>query len=158
MIRNRQVNGSTNYSRAAPAFHPEDPRMHMLIEALDYKHTGRPLTCTTAARSVEELARQCGVQWLTPLYDEECTREQVLLAVRQMTSKCGPDDVFVLYFAGHGASPEDGASTRGGGGEEGESLVLVDRNGQVSSSTLLPGAELSDAVLEGCREETRVLF
>lgn len=135
--------------------------MHMLILALDYKYTGRPLTCTTAARSVEELARQCGAQWLTPMYDEECTREKVLHAVQQMTSKCGPDDVFIFYFAGHGASAEDGSGTAASSpqaGDAGDSFVLVDRNGQVSSSTLLSGHELASAVFAGCREETRVLF
>lgn len=153
-IRNQQVNGQTNYRRAAPIFHQEDHRMHMLIVALDYKHTGRPLTCTIAARNVEELARQCGVQWIVPIYDDECTRDAVLGAVRQMTSKCGPDDVFIFYFAGHGTHREDAT----GQATEEETFVLVDRNGQVSASTLLRGDDLASAILEGCKHETRILI
>jgi len=154
-VLNRQVDGSTNYKRAAPIFHRGDHKMHVLIVATDYKHTGRPLSCVAAARGVEELSRQCGVQWLTSLYDDECTPERVLKAVEQTTSKCGPDDVYVLYFAGHGMGAEHTGAEAAGAGE---SLVLVDRNGQVSSSTLLPGDELAGAVLDGVSPETRVLF
>lgn len=125
--------------------------MHMLIAALDYKQTGRPLTFSIASRNVEELARQCGVQWLTALYEEECTVQAVTSAVKQMTSKCGPDDVFLFYFAGHGQPASEEQDT-------GDAFVLVDRNGQVSGSTLLPFAELSRTITESCAPETRVLF
>jgi len=154
-VLNRQVDGSTNYKRAAPIFHRGDHKMHVLIVATDYKHTGRPLSCVAAARGVEELSRQCGVQWLTSLYDDECTPERVLRAVEQTTSKCGPDDVYVLYFAGHGMDAKDAGAQADGAGS---SFVLVDKNGLVSSSTLLPGGELCSAVLGGVRPETRVLF
>mmetsp|Transcript_34537 Transcript_34537/g.98208 ORF Transcript_34537/g.98208 Transcript_34537/m.98208 type:complete len:336 (+) Transcript_34537:60-1067(+) len=150
-IKNQQVYGSSNYRRAAPAFH-ESHRTHMLIVALDYTRTGRPLSCSHAAKAVEEMSRQCGVQWLKTVYGDDCTREAVLAAVSEMTARCGPNDVFVLYFAGHGASPSGDAS------RSGESLVLVDRYSQVSSSTLLPGDELASAVIEGTHPETRVIF
>ena len=46
----------------------EDHRMHMLIVALDYKRTGRPLDCVTHARNVEELARRAApASWETRL-------------------------------------------------------------------------------------------
>lgn len=155
-VQNHQVNGQSRYKRAAPIFHqPEDHRIHMIIVALDYKHSGRPLTSTTAARNIEELARQCGVQWIKPMYDDECTKEGILDEVKRMTSKCGPEDVFILYFAGHGMSTK----VKGGQAEEVDALVLLDRNGQVSPSTLLRGDELAREVLDGCKHETtRILI
>jgi len=159
-VHNQQVNGQTNYKRCAPIFHREDHKMHMLIVALDYRHTGRPLNCVTHARNIEELARQCGVQVLVPMYDEQCTKEAVLNAIKVMGSKCGPDDFFLFYFAGHGASGVGDALP----GEPGhdpradEAVVLVDKSGRVSSESIVLGDDLSDAILKSVQGETRILL
>mmetsp|Transcript_52080 Transcript_52080/g.149323 ORF Transcript_52080/g.149323 Transcript_52080/m.149323 type:complete len:271 (+) Transcript_52080:2-814(+) len=86
-----------------------------------------------------------------PLYNEECTRDAVLRAARQMASKCGEEDVFVFYFAGHGTAAEDA-------GADSNSFVLVDKNGQVSASTLLSGDELLSEVFQVLPQHTRVLL
>jgi len=125
--------------------------LHVLIVALDYARTNRPVTYTTTARNVEELARQCGVHWLTTLYDEDATRSALSAALKQMTARCGPDDVFVFYFAGHGAVSGDTP-------DSGDAFVLVDQNGKVSAKTLVPSDEVARAVLEGCHPDTRVVF
>lgn len=154
IVRNQQVNGQSTYKRAAPIWHAqsvEPPRIHMVIAGLDYKYTRRPLTCTSAAKSVEELARQCGVQWLIPLYEEDCTKEAVLRAVKQLASKCGPNDFFIFYFAGHGSGAEDFGGTS-------HAFVLLDKHGEVSASTLLPGDELTGTVQQCAKKDTRILF
>lgn len=156
-IQNQQVSGQANYKRAAPIFHNEEHKMHMLIVAMDYKRTGRPLSCTTDAKNVEELARQSGVQWLVPLYDEQCTKEAVLRAIRSMGQKCGPDDYFIFYFAGHGTNTVDAQAADEVDGHD-EAFVCVDKNGQVSPATLLSDSEFCAAVLSSCQLETRILI
>jgi len=160
-VYNHQVNGQTNYKRCAPIFHREDHKMHMLIVALDYKRTGRPLDCVTHARSVEELARQCGVQVLVPMYDTQCTKEAVLSAIKVMGAKCGPDDFLVVYFAGHGASGVGGGASLPGAEDDpraDEAVVLVDKGGHVSAETALRCDVLADAVLRSVQPETRILL
>jgi len=149
--QNRQVNGHANYKRAAPIFHKEDHRMHMLIVALDYDDTGRPLTSSTDAKHVEDLARQCGVQHIRTLYNEQCTKEAVLGAIRHAASECGADDYFIFYFAGHCTDMRDAD------GEE-EALVCVNRRGQVSPETLVSDTEFCASVIPALHPETRALI
>jgi len=156
-LHNQQVNGQTNYKRCAPIFHKQDHRMHMLIVALDYKRTGRPLDCVTHARNVEELARQCGVH-VQKLYDEECTREAVLGAVKAAGAKCRPDDFFMVYFAGHGSAGTDvGESLPSPEADPAadDAIILVDKGGQFSE---LKCDALADRVLRSVPPETRILL
>mmetsp|Transcript_139268 Transcript_139268/g.388660 ORF Transcript_139268/g.388660 Transcript_139268/m.388660 type:complete len:345 (-) Transcript_139268:45-1079(-) len=159
-VQNRQVNGQANYKRAAPIFHHEDHRIHMLIAAMDYESTGRPLTCTIDARSMEELAQQCGVRGLRALYNEQCTKEAVLGALQKLGSECGPDDYFIFYFAGHGANLRDAGGEEGGEEADGqeEALVCVNCKGQVSFETLLSDGEFCSQVLRSIHMETRILI
>mmetsp|Transcript_116152 Transcript_116152/g.259636 ORF Transcript_116152/g.259636 Transcript_116152/m.259636 type:complete len:343 (+) Transcript_116152:106-1134(+) len=155
-VQNQQVNGQANYKRAAPIFHQEEHRINMLVVAMDYKATGRPLTCTTDARNIEELARQCGVQELVSMYDEQCTREAVLNAIQRMCSMCGPDDYFIFFYAGHGTNVQDVSGDEAD--NQDEAFVCVDRRGQVSADTLLVDDEFCKTVLESCQPETRILI
>lgn len=155
-VQNHQVNGQANYKRAAPIFHDEDHRTHMLVVALDYGRTGRPLTCTTDAKNIEELARQCGVHELVTLLDEQCTREAMLGAIKQMGSKCGPDDYFLFYFAGHGAHLLDTGCAEAD--EPGEAFVCVNRKGKVSPQSLISGDEFGMEVISALPTETRILL
>lgn len=156
-VTNHQVNGQANFTRAAPMFHYEqDHRMHMLLVAVDYENTGRPLTCTTDARNVEELAKYCRMQTLVALYSEQCIKEDVLAAIRQIGSKCGPDDYFVFYFAGHGTNLADALGDEGKSQEE--AFVFVNRKGQVSSDTLLSDEELCCEIISSLPVEARILI
>mmetsp|Transcript_74188 Transcript_74188/g.172066 ORF Transcript_74188/g.172066 Transcript_74188/m.172066 type:complete len:344 (-) Transcript_74188:86-1117(-) len=155
-VQNRQVSGQSKYKRAAPIFHQEDHHMHMLIAALDYEGSRRPLSCSTEARSVEELARQCGVQGLKTMYNEQCTKEALLAALRQLGSQCGPDDYFIFYFAGHGTGLGDAGGDEVDG--EQEAFVCVNRTGQVSPETLLSDDDFCAQVLPSLHMETRILM
>ncbi|CAL1133491.1 unnamed protein product [Cladocopium goreaui] len=58
--RNVQVNGASNYKRAAPIFHSEDHRIHLLILALDYSNSKQRLPSVIDAKHIEDL-----VGWLS---------------------------------------------------------------------------------------------
>jgi len=160
-VQNELVNGQANFDKAAPVFlHEEDHAAHMLLVAINYNHTNRPLTCTTDARNMEELGEQSCVRTLSALYDEQCTKEAVLQAVRSVGQKCRPDDFFVMYFAGHGANMSDadfenGEETKG---PRDEALMCVNDMGGVSPTTLLSNSELCAEVLAAVPPETRTLF
>lgn len=135
----------------------------MVILAMDYSATGRPLSCKSTAAAVEDLAKQCGVQSLVTLYDERCTKEVVLETIRRTGQQCGADDWLIVYFAGHGSTPasQDRPARRLDDEEPGrldEVFICVDRNGNASPATQLFASELSHAVLSSCRTETRIIF
>lgn len=174
-VQNEQVCGQPNYSRAAPIFHFEaviaewacklnqdqlddlmdhtqkEHRMHMLIVALDYKRSSNPLTCTIDAKYVEEFARKCGVNQVLPLYDEECSKDAVLKAIQKVGSNCGPEDIFIFYYAGHGLSGKEVTAE--------EAFALLDqRTGKVAPESLLQGSDFCRAILNSCLKETRILI
>lgn len=155
-VHNRQVNGQSNYKRAAPVFHNEDHRMHMLVVAMNYDCTSRPLTNSTDAKNVEELARQCGVQSLQAFYNEQCTKDVVLGALRQLASECGPDDYLICYLAGHGTDLSDARGREADGQQE--AFVCVNRRGQVSPETVISDSEFCEQVLPLLHADTRILI
>jgi len=160
-VLNELVNGQANFDKAAPVFlHEEDHQAHMLLVAMDYSHTNRPLTCSIDARNMEELGEQSCVRTLSAIYNEQCTKEAVLQAIRTVGSKCRPDDFFVIYFAGHGANMSDAASEGGDEtkGPHDEALMCVNNMGGVSPQTLLSSSELCAEVLGTVPPETRTLF
>jgi len=89
------------------------------------------------------------------MYNEECTKEAVLGALRQLASDCGPDDYFIIYFAGHGTDVRDEGGDEAGARQE--AFVCVNRRGQVSPETLISDREFCAQVLKVLHEEARVL-
>jgi len=140
-------------------------KTRMLIVALDYNNDTAtaspiaekgPLTCTTDAKNVEDLANKCGCD-VTSLYNEQCTKENVLAAITKVGQSCKRDDFFVFYFAGHGTQIKD----INGDEEDGldEAFVLVNKSGQVTSDTLLIDDDFSEAMYQSCQDpRTRVLI
>lgn len=127
----------------------------MLIVALDYKRTGNPLTCSIDGRNMEKLAAACGVRDVTAMYDEQCTKENVLAALEEVGGRCGDDDYFVFYYSGHGTQvdDEDGDEDEG----QDEALCLVDAQGQISYNTLLIDDELCECLTDNIDEGVRII-
>merc|ERR1711920_671227 len=98
---------------------------------------------------------QCGVQNLVAMYDEQCTRENVLAAIEEVGGRCGEDDYFVLYYSGHGTQVED----EDGDEDEGqdEALCLVDEQGQISQGTLLVDDDFCEALTDAVDPSARIV-
>ncbi|CAE8727936.1 unnamed protein product [Polarella glacialis] len=154
--KNRQVNGQSNYKRAAPIFHQEDHRINMLIVALDYKNSGQTLRSTEDAKHLEDLAKQSGVQNLVALYDNRCTKDAVRTAIKKAGLQCGVNDYFIFYFAGHATSLRETGEQASH--ELEEAFVLVDSSGRASQSSLLADEDFSNLVLDSFKPETRILI
>lgn len=154
--RNERVGAKPGYHRMAPVFHHAESRVHMLVVCMDYSKTTCPLPTEWDARNFVEFSRCCGVQDLTILKNEECTVKAFLGAIRRAGEACGPDDYFVLYFAGHGTCVSEVSDKPADA--EAEALVCVDSQGQISTRTLLSDEELSNTILQSCPEDARILI
>lgn len=154
LAQDEPVPSSRNYDRAGPKVGGAG-EIHMLIVALDYKQTANPLSCSIDGKNMEKLARQCGVQDLVSMYDEQCTREAVLAAIEAVGGRCGEDDYFVLYYSGHGTQvdDEDGDEDEG----QDEALCLVSPDGQISFDTLLVDDDLAEALTDNIDEDARII-
>ncbi len=56
-------------------------------------------------REQERLGRYARVE-VTPLYDAEATKANVLRAIKELAAKVEPEDAVVVFFAGHGTAHE----------------------------------------------------
>jgi len=154
-VHNARVNGSPNYFRAAPLFHDEDHQVRMVVVANAYvlSNTSLP-ACTLDGQNVEALAHACGVQTVETLFDDKCTREALLQVVEHTCSRCRPNDVCILYFAGYNA---DANGTNLGDGPC-NAFACVDRGGMVCQDSWLVDTELSDVLLRCCSPDVRILI
>ncbi len=85
----------------------------VILGANSYKNPRYNLNYALAdAKAFETSIRQAsstlfGNVRITSLYEQNLTRENVIRMLDQVTSSSKPDDVFVLYYAGHGIAMED---------------------------------------------------
>eukprot|EP00933_Yihiella_yeosuensis_P057597 TRINITY_DN5752_c0_g1_i1.p1 TRINITY_DN5752_c0_g1~~TRINITY_DN5752_c0_g1_i1.p1 ORF type:complete len:374 (-),score=110.67 TRINITY_DN5752_c0_g1_i1:152-1273(-) len=148
MSNNAAVQAFNNFTRGA-----EDATAHVLICALDYKGTSCELTCTMDGNNMQKLCRECGIQDVEVMYDNECTKENFAAKVREVGQRCSDDDYFVFYYSGHGSSlPDlDGDEVDG----KDEALCFVGPNGELSASTFMSDDDFAEtvtgAIPEGCR-------
>lgn len=125
----------------------DDSEVHLLVIALDYPGTGNELTCTKDGDNIQALARQCGVQDMVVLYNNEGNKDTVIYQIRAMASRCKPDDYFMLYYSGHGTSvvDKDGDELDG----KDEALCLVTPDGKLDWSKFLTDDELREELTSG---------
>lgn len=128
----------------------------MLVAGLSYSKTSNALSGGRDARNVCEFARHCGPHSLDIIEDSQGSPQALLAAVKTTASRCGPDDYFVFYFAGHGANVADVSRDRADEGKE--AFVCVDQQGQIALETLVTGEEFSQSVLPNCHEQTRIVI
>lgn len=134
-----------------------DPNtVHMLILALDYPGTGNELTCTQDGNNMEALARNCGVQDITKLTDNECHKQAVVSAIQQVASRCGSGDYFVFNYSGHGTSVQD----RDGDEDDGmdEALCLVTPQGTIDFDAFMTDDEFAELITSCVPEDVEILI
>ncbi len=83
-----------------------------LIIGIDNYHHGLPLqTAVRDAMEVrDELAQRHGVrrERLIELFNEQATRQNIAYALFRLSNEASPDDVVLIYFAGHAQYDKDG--------------------------------------------------
>jgi len=120
---------------------PHEGQVHMLITGIDYacdtqswagpvKGHG-PLDTKFAFEMMKDLAWKSGADYMT-LWNEQCTSEGIIEAIREVGAKCQPDDTFIFYYTGHGDQLPDPT----GHEHMDQCLCLVDANGNTDDATM----------------------
>lgn len=153
-IENGKAHAKDKFAVAAPIFSGKG-QAHVIICAMDYEGTDAPLTCAKDARNLEQLVRQCPRCKVYPLYNRQCTRENVKRMITAVGRQCKADDYFVFYYAGHGSQLPD----QDGDEESGldQMFLFVDSNGQYSYKTQMIDDEFAELVTDTVDEDVRVI-
>merc|ERR1711988_1779988 len=104
---------------------------------------------------MERLAYQCGVRDITAMYDEQCTKANVLAAIEQVGGRCSEDDYFIFYYSGHGTQVLCQLGDEESGKDD--ALCLVDSRGQISRGTFVTDDELAAALTDSVNEQARII-
>mmetsp|Transcript_4374 Transcript_4374/g.8503 ORF Transcript_4374/g.8503 Transcript_4374/m.8503 type:complete len:297 (-) Transcript_4374:75-965(-) len=131
-------------------------QIHMLVCAIDYIGTSAPLTCTQDADNIIALANACGVEDITYIKDNECTREGVLSNIEQVGSKCNVGEWFIFFYAGHGANiPDDNGDEPDG---KDEALCTVTAQGKIDFKAFLRDDDFAACVIKSCVKGSNILI
>jgi len=124
--------------------HHTGSTVHMLILSLDYPGTGHELTCTDDGINMEMLAKECGVNDIVHLVNNECHFENVKDQMNAVMDRCQEGDYFVFNYAGHGSEVPDVDGDEADGKDE--CLCLVTPDGGLSKSGFMTDDEFAEIV------------
>jgi hypothetical protein len=125
------------------------------MTCLDYEGSQAPLTATKDGDNFKELCDASGVQDITYLRNNECHKENVISHLREIASRCEPDDFFIYFYAGHGANVPDKDHDEDDGQDE--ALCLVTPDGSISKSAFLVDDEFCDTMTSCLHDETHFI-
>jgi len=129
--------------------------VHMLINALDYKKTQNPLTCTIDATNIQELVAACNISDVDVMLNEECTKGNVEARMRQVGSRCNPGDTFVFYYSGHGTNIKDLSGDEADGTDEAYCFVTPD--GQITLESCMIDDDFAKIITSAIPDSCTVL-
>merc|ERR1719162_2594362 len=136
---------------------PLSGNVHVLITGLDYScdtqsWAGKqPLDTKYAFDMMTDLAQKSGVTSLTQLWNQQCTKENMIGAIQQVGQRCGPGDTFVFYYTGHGDLLQ-------GRGEMDSCLCTVDAYGNADDAAMRLREQVwlrDDAIAEAIQQSVR---
>lgn len=131
-------------------------KTHMLVVAMDYKGTSNPLTCTIDAKNMIALAQASGITSIKAIWDNQCTKQNVLQQLVNVANICQAGDTFLFYYTGHGTSVKDLD------GDEvdfkDEAYVCVTSTGQISANEFLTDDEFAAHLLEYCAKDVNIII
>lgn len=138
-------------------------QVHVLIVSLDYKYDPTlELTAICDGQVFEKMARKMGVHDIVTLYDNQDFKQKkfplknnVRNEIKEMGSRCGPNDVFFFFFSGHGLNvpDEDGDEEDG----EDEAFATPDKSGELNIDNVLIDDDFSRYLDRFIPPQTRIL-
>lgn len=130
----------------------ENSKIYALVCALDYKGTSCELTCTYDGNNMQKLLKDIpNVADTKVLYDNQATKKNAIQAIKQIATRCGPDDVFVFYYSGHGSHVQ-------GGDSDDDALCFVGPNGELEAQYFMTDDEFAECLTSSMPQETRILI
>lgn len=120
------------------------PRVHgVFVGISDYPGTANDLPlCADDARKLAQVLRDAGVSSMSEqriLVDGQATVANVRRAIQEIGNRCGPNDLFVFFYSGHGSQTDDMSNSQERDRRE-ESIVLYDEEiGDDEMGRLLAG-------------------
>lgn len=115
-----------------------------------------PLDTQKGARFFRGLAESSGVRDIVEISRRQCTPDGIRNAIFQVGSRCGPQDVFIFYYSGHGETVEDQDGDEADGRDE--AICTVDAAGRCSKSTWLRDDDFSLYLVSYVRAATVVVL
>lgn len=105
---------------------------------------GGKLDTMENAQMFKTLLEDAGCKSITEINNLDCTKEDMLEAIKKVDEKTDGNDVFVFFYSGHGANVQD----QDGDEEDGldEAMCLPNKNGEVEPHTWLRDDDFSEAV------------
>jgi lysophospholipase L1-like esterase len=103
--------------------------LHIGLNAVDPGHYGGPQTlygCHNDAQAMAAIARECGYDVMGVLLDKAGTVKAVQTAIRKAAKELAAGDIFLITYAGHGASVPDYSGDERDDGRD-ETWCLFDR-------------------------------
>jgi len=149
-VKNQRVSGASKYEVTRGI-----GQTRMLINALDYKKTANPLTCTIDAGNIKKLAEVCRVSDLQVMLNEECTKESVEKKIKDIGSRCTSEDVFVYYYSGHGTNILDKSGDEADGKDE--AFCFVTPDGQISLESCMIDDDFAKIITTAIPQECLVV-
>lgn len=115
-----------------------------------------PLDTQKGAQLFRSLAQSSGVQDIVELSRRHCTPDGIRNAIFQVGSRCGPDDVFIFYYSGHGDKLPDQDGDEDDGFDE--AICTVDAAGNCNQKTWLRDDDFSMYLVSYVKAATVVIL
>merc|ERR1719262_1766981 len=105
---------------------------------------GGSLDTKENADMILELLQAAGVTDITLIHNLDCTKQDMIKAIRQVGKRCDADDIFFFFYSGHGESMPDQDGDEDDGKDE--AMCLADRFGNCNQNTWLRDDDFALAV------------
>merc|ERR1712110_1299932 len=103
---------------------------------------GGKLDTGDGAQMMKQLLQDCGVTNVKEVCNQQATSDNVLAAIKEVGNQCNENDVFILYYTGHGDGlPDDDGDEAD---HKDEAMCLPGPQGNCDQSTFLRDDDLSE--------------
>jgi len=153
---------------------PGTGHAHVLISGCGYAGTQYALRSLDDTKRIEKWCKECDIEDVVILTDHhelfgtkdfshEPTKEHIREFFKSIGARCGPGDIFVWYFAGHGIQVPDEEGEEESGKDD--ALLLVDDKGQlgfdkdhhISRDTVLTDDEINVWLADALPSDTTIV-
>merc|ERR1719458_1710767 len=144
--------------RGEPALHQPDMPLSLIKAPAVQRVAERwgPLDTQKGAQLFRGLAQSSGVRDIVEISRRQCTPDGIRNAIFEVGSRCGPSDVFIFYYSGHGDTLPDQDGDEDDGLDE--AICTVDAAGRCNQRTWLRDDDFSVYLASYVKAATLVIL